>query len=240
MALERIVIPYRPRQWAVPFHGSLKRWAAVVLHRRAGKTTAILNHHQRAATNDGWEAKRLRTLMPTLTDGQVSDLLRGRFYGHVMPTYKQAKLVAWDMLKHFARPIPGIKVNEVELMITYTTGARLALFGADNPDSLRGAAFSGLSFDEYSQHPPNIFGEVLSKALADHLGYGIFAGTIKGRNQLYRAYEAAKDAQDWFALWQDIDQSLATEPKLLQKHVVLGRRGDDIALGADQLAMGSS
>ena len=59
--------------------------------------------------------------------------------------------------------------------------------------------------------PASLFSEVLSKALADHLGYAIFAGTIKGKNQLYRTYEAAKDAPDWFALWQDVDQSLATE-----------------------------
>jgi pterin-4a-carbinolamine dehydratase len=51
----------------------------------------------------------------------------------------------------------------------------------------------------------------VSKALADHLGYGIFAGTIKGKNQLYRTYEAAKHDPNWFALWQDVDHTLATE-----------------------------
>ena len=47
--------------------------------------------------------------------------------------------------------------------------------------------------------------------MADHLGYGIFAGTIKGKNQLYRAYEAGVSDSAWFTLWQDIDKSLATE-----------------------------
>jgi hypothetical protein len=64
--------------------------------------------------------------------------------------------------------------------------------------------------DEYSQHPSNLFGEVLSKSLADHLGYAIFAGTIKGKDQLYRMHEKAKGDPDWFALWQDADTSLAT------------------------------
>lgn len=41
--------------------------------------------------------------------------------------------------------------------------------------------------------------------------YAIFAGTIKGKNQLYRAYDAGKNDPAWFALWQDIDTSLATE-----------------------------
>ena len=198
--LTHVRIPYKPRQWARGFHASRARWVCLVLHRRAGKTTAVINHHQRAATDDAWEAARLRHLVPAVTKTQLTDLLRHRFYGHVLPTYKQAKLTTWEMLKYFATPIPGVTVSESELRVDYPNGSRLQLFGADNPDALRGAAFSGLSFDEYGLHPPNIFSEVLSKALADHMGYAIFAGTIKGRNQLYRTYEAGKDAADWFTL----------------------------------------
>ena len=60
-------------------------------------------------------------------------------------------------------------------------------------------------------HPPNVFSEVVSKALADHLGYAIFAGTIKGRNQLYTTHEALKEDPAAFTIRQDIDQSLASE-----------------------------
>ncbi len=207
----RVRIPYKPRQWAQRFHAALARWSCLVLHRRAGKTTAIINHHQRAATDDGWERKRLRHLKPDVTDAQLTELLRGRFYAHVLPTYRQAKLTTWDMAKYFAQPIPGVRFNEAELRIDYPNGSKLQLFGADKPDRLRGPAFSGVSFDEYGMHPPNVFSEVISKALADHLGYGIFAGTIKGRNQLYRTHEALKDDPAAFTVWQDIDESLATE-----------------------------
>jgi hypothetical protein len=44
-------IPYCPRNWARPFHAAPQRWTALVLHRRAGKTTAVLNHHQRASSS---------------------------------------------------------------------------------------------------------------------------------------------------------------------------------------------
>jgi phage terminase large subunit len=206
-----IELPYTPRHWAEPFHASFARWLVLVLHRRAGKTTAILNHHQRAATDDEWEIARLRHLKPDLSAKQLAPLLRNRVYGHVLPYRNQAKLVAWDMLKYYAADVPGAEPNEVELAIRYPNGNRLQLFGADNPDALRGPAFSGLSFDEYAQHPPNIFSEVLSKNLADHLGYAIFAGTIKGKNQLYKTHEAAKGDPKWFSLWQDIDRSLETE-----------------------------
>jgi len=227
-----IEIPYKPRNWAQPFHDSYRRWAAIVLHRRAGKTTATLNHHQRAALDDDWEAARLRFLEPKFTEAEITELQQFRQYGHVLPSLVQAKGVAWEPLKRIASVVPHAKPNESELSVKYprqdkapnrvavgmtgplnpdSQSTTVRLFGADNPDGFRGLPFSGISYDEYSQHPPNIHGEVVSKGLADHLGYGIFEGTIKGKNQLYRTYEAAKYDAGWFSLWQDVDVTLATE-----------------------------
>lgn len=189
----------------------MRRWAVLVLHRRAGKTTAVLNHHQRAALDDGWEMRRLRSLLPDANEAQLTPLLANRVYWHVMPTYNQAKKTAWDMLKRYAAPIPGHKPNESELSIRYPNGNIVQLVGGDNPDSLRGPGLSGVSLDEYSQIPSNTFSEVLSKSLADHLGYGIFSGTIKGTDQLHATYEASKDDPAWFSLWQNVDISLASE-----------------------------
>jgi hypothetical protein len=232
-----ITIPYKPRTWAKRLHASPKRFAALVLHRRAGKTTAVINHHQRAALDDAWERRRLLSLRPDLTDAQLQEVIHppgGRHYGHVMPLRTQAKLVVWDKLKYYAQVVPSIRFNESELLIRYPNGNKLQLFGADDPDALRGPAFSGLSFDEYSQQPRNIFSEVLSKALAEHLGYAIFLGTIKGKDHLYQTHEVAKGSPDWFALWQDIDRSIATEDgvtvQLLQQAM-----GDDRMLVAQGL-----
>lgn len=214
---ERRVIGYRPRQWARPFHASMKRFAVLVLHRRCGKSTAVINHHQRAALSDEWEARRLVAIRPELAGrGAALDELchppGGRHYGHVMPTYKAAKMAVWDKVKHYGREVKGATFNEQELLVRYPNGNKLQLFGADHPDSLRGPAFSGLSFDEYSQQDPEIFGAVLSKALGEHLGYAIFLGTIKGKDHLYQMWAAAQgDPDGWFSLWQDVDTSLATE-----------------------------
>lgn len=213
-----IRIPYKPRNWAKPMHASFKRWFALVLHRRAGKTTSWLNHHQRAATDDAWEARRLKTLEPKFTDSEIKELLEFRYYAHVLPSATQARAVAWDKLKYIAWPIPGIKISERDMSITYPAppwqprAVRVVrLFGADNIDAHRGGALSGLSLDEFSQHPPGIFGEVLSKSLADHLGYAAFLGTIKGKNQLYQAHEKNKANPEWFTLWRDVNASLAME-----------------------------
>jgi len=207
-----IQIPYSPRNWAKPLHDSLERWAVIVLHRRAGKTTAILNHHQRAALDDAWETRRLKFLLPDASDSHIARLLKRRVYWHVMPSYHQCKVTgAWDTLKEISRVVPGAKPNESDLKVDYPNGNRVQLVGADDPDRLRGPGLSGLSLDEYSQIRSNAFSEVLSKALADHLGWAIFSGTIKGTDQLYSLYETAKDDSEWFSLWQNIDVSLATE-----------------------------
>lgn len=215
-----ITIPYAPREWAKPFHANLKRMGVLLLHRRAGKSTAVINHHLRAALDDGWEATRLTYLRPTLSNADLKELIHppgGRHYGHVMPTRVQAKGTMWDKLKFYIQGIPGVKTNEQELLVRLPNRNKVQLFGADDPDSLRGFAFSGLSFDEYSQQPANIYSEVLSKALADHLGYALFVGTVKGEDHLYKTYKAATDPQKpenhakWYSLWQDIDKSLSSE-----------------------------
>lgn len=207
-------------------HASAARKAVLVLHRRAGKTTAALNHHIRAATDDEWEAQRIRRHyeanrvelnLPTLTESYITDLLRGRVYWHILPTYTQAERAAWSLLKWYADKVPGREFNESKLRVKFPptprnpSGSQIDLIGADKPDSLRGPGLSGVSMDEYGLHPPNIYGEVISKALADHLGYTIFLGTIKGKNQLYKAWKMGQVDPNWFTLWQDVNQSLATE-----------------------------
>jgi len=207
-----IEIPYAPRQWAQKLHNSFKRYFSLIIHRRGGKTTGLINHFQRAALDDNWERQRMKFLMPNITEDELKTMMRNRFYGIVFPTYNQAKTVCWDSMKYYSGTIPGIKFNESELTVRYPNGNKCRLFGSDNPDALRGPAFWGLGFDEYSQQPSNIFGEILSKALADHLGFTIFAGTIKGKNQLYRTHEVAKTNPDeWDYVWQDIDDSLKIE-----------------------------
>lgn len=183
-----ITVPYEPRKWAESFHASLKRWLVLVLHRRAGKTTAVLNHLQR-------------------------DCIRvpASQFAYIGPTYKQSKRVAWDIAKAISWDIPGVLYNESELTVRYPNGSKLILVGSDNPDSLRGIALWGAGFDEYSQHPSNVFSEIISKALADHLGYAIFFGTPKAKNEFHRIYEAALKDPSWEVVFRTIDDGLRDE-----------------------------
>jgi len=134
-------------------------------------------------------------------------------FAYVAPTYKQAKNVAWDFLKYYSRPIPGIKINESELRIDYPNLSRITLFGADNPDALRGLGLWGVVFDEYSQQPSNIFTEIIRPALSDHHGYAIWIGTPKGKNDFYRLYDFSIKDDKWSGIFLTVDDTklIATE-----------------------------
>lgn len=184
-----VIIPYKPREWAKLFHRTDKKNIVLVLHRRAGKTTAVLNHLIRDAMNRSFTR-----------------------YAFIAPTYKQAKNIAWDLLKFYARPIPGVEFNINELTVTFPNGSKIQLFGAENADALRGIGLHGVCFDEYSQQPSNIYSEVVSKCLADTDGYSIWIGTPQGKNEFYRVYrQGITDTEHWFALLQTIDTTLDTE-----------------------------
>lgn len=116
------------------------------------------------------------------------------------PFYRQAKAVAWDYIKRYSSPIPGISINESELRIDYPNGSRIQLFGADNADALRGLFFDGLVADEYGDWKPSVWGYVIRPALADRGGWAVIIGTPKGRNQFWEIYEHAQVNADWLAL----------------------------------------
>jgi len=174
-----VTIPYKPRQLQRQLHDAMDthRWGVAVCHRRFGKTVWAVNHLQRAAL----------TLQKD----------RPRF-AYLAPTYHQGKAVAWDYMAHYAAPIPGVKINISELRVDYPNGGQVRIYGADNPDSLRGLYLDGIVLDEYGMHPPNVFTEVIRPALSDRQGWAVFLGTPAGKNQFSEVVEIAKREPGWF------------------------------------------
>jgi hypothetical protein len=174
-AAARVVeIPYAPRACQRKIHDALRdhRFVVAVCHRRMGKTWAGLNELQRGAITCKREMPR---------------------FAYIAPTYRQAKLVVWDLLKKFARPIPGVMFNDSELRCDYPNGARITLFGADNPDSLRGIYLDGAVLDEVSQMPASAWPEVIRPSLSDRDGWALFIGTKNGLNYFYELYQKATE-----------------------------------------------
>jgi len=87
-------------------------------------------------------------------------------------------------------------------MVNLPGGRRVTLFGADNPDAIRGAYFDGVVLDEYGLQPPNLFPEVVRPLLSDRQGWATFLGTPNGRNEFYRVWQRAQ--QDETGQWAGV------------------------------------
>lgn len=117
---------------------------------------------------------------------------------YVAPTYRQGKAIAWDYIKFYSRAIPGVEVNESELRVDFPNEGQIRIYGADNPDSLRGIYLDDVVLDEYGLMAANLFSEVLRPALSDRKGRAGFIGTPNGRNQFYEVAQRAKGDAEWY------------------------------------------
>ncbi len=182
---ERIVsIPYKPRplQREVGKLIRAHRFGVLVCHRRFGKTVLGVNVNQQTA------------LMVSKPRPRCA---------YIAPTYTMGKAVAWDYMQHYARPIPAVAFNQSELRVDYPNEGQARIYGADNPDALRGIYLDRAVLDEYGMHPAKTFSEVIGPTLVDRGGSALFLGTPNGKNQFYdiaqhAKKEEAKGNTDWF------------------------------------------
>lgn len=194
-------IPYRPRplQREIGRLTRRHRFGVLVCHRRFGKTVLGVNINQQTA------------LMCPHARPRVA---------YIGPTYTQAKTIAWDYMQHYARPIPNVGLNQSELRIDYPNLGQARIYGADNPDSLRGIYLDRATLDEYGLHPAKTFSEVIGPTLVDRGGSALFLGTPNGKNQFYdiaqhAKAEAAAGNPDWFYREYKASQTGLLDPAYL-------------------------
>lgn len=166
--------PLRPQQRAL--FDARQRFNCWVCHRRFGKTVLSLYCLIRDAYACARSAPR---------------------FAYIAPLFRQAKSIAWDLLRTLLQPVPGVRFNEAELRADLHTGARLQLFGADSPDTLRGLYFDGVVLDEAAQMRPRLWPEIVRPALADREGWAIHISTPLGHNAFYDLYQQAREDPLW-------------------------------------------
>ncbi len=119
----------------------------------------------------------------------------------VFPTYRQAKMVSWNLLKSiFANK--QATINETELSITLDNGAKIELKGADKPDSLRGVSTTMVVMDEYAFMKENVWGEIIQPTLAESRGEALFVGTPSGLNHFYDLFVKGQSDNSDYKSWQ--------------------------------------
>ena len=183
--MPEVQLKYEPRDAFVPFHNRSERWSVLVCHRRAGKTVACIND---IVTRAVYTSKKLAR------------------YGYIAPFYRQAKDVAWVYLKEATEGM-SVKTFESSLTIELFNGAKISLYGADNPDALRGVYFDGVIVDEFGDCRPSLWGEVILPTLADRRGWAVFIGTPKGKNQFYEMFNRAKKEAGWYDMMLKASES---------------------------------
>lgn len=181
------------------------RFCVLVAHRRLGKSLLAINHVILMALKcKNWQPH----------------------YAYIAPFLKQAKLIAWEYLKFYTKEFPGVRVNESELWVEIL-GRRIYLFGADNPDAIRGAYWDGVIFDEYAQIKPNVWSEIIYPALTDRKGWALFLGTPKGNNQFFDIYNTAmkhmqQGNENWWAgLYTVYDTNIMSAEEIEQTKSVM-------------------
>src|SRR5215211_5615554 len=179
MPAPQLVVDYAPRSQFEGFHVRTGRFACIVTHRRVGKTVACIHDLQHAAVSN----RKVRSR-----------------YAYLSPFLKQSKTVAWDYLRAAMAPLRrlGATVHESELRVDYPEGGQVRLYGADNPDALRGIYLDGVVLDEYADMDPRVWSEIIRPALADRGGWAVFIGTPKGRNAFFELWRRAQSQADWF------------------------------------------
>jgi hypothetical protein len=172
---------YAPRHQFDSLHDRTERWGIAVCHRRAGKTVACVNDLIKAAA--------------------TCDRNNPRF-AYIAPQLNQAKDIAWQYLLEYTDCFgPERKVNASELWVELpNNGARIRIYGADNPDRLRGIYLDGAVLDEFGDMDPTVWSQVIRPALSDRKGWAVFIGTPKGKNTFHTLWVNAGDDPDWFTL----------------------------------------
>jgi hypothetical protein len=179
--LLKLILDLHPRQYEV--FSNPARFRVLVAGRRFGKTHLALTEMLYTAAK-----------------------LPNSVSWYVGPNNGQSKHIAWDRLKKLTKPYWSKEPNETDLRIDLSNGSTLFVYGAFNPESLRGRGIDFLVLDEFALIDPQAWFSVLRPALADRKGRVLFIGTPQGRNHFFDMYEFAKQT-DWatvrefFAKW---------------------------------------
>jgi hypothetical protein len=171
-AARRVTLPWRLNRKQGEIYGDPSRYLVLVAGRRFGKTVLAV----------AW---------------LVSEVVRrgpGSLGYYVAPYRVMAKAIAWEMLLRATRGIRVAK-NESELTVTLRGDRRVALKGADDPETLEGVGLVAVVMDEFARMKLDAWQKSIRPALSDKQGRALICGKPRGHNHLKDFYERGQDAR---------------------------------------------
>ena len=212
--------PWRPRPWQWPLVEDRAPRIVAVVHRRAGKSTALMWRGIRRCLVKPKEQveedeKRKELNLPPLKRQPPRVV-------HILPySVMWVRTGLWDQLTQAMRDIapmvPGIEVRRSELAVKFPNGGVFQCGGADNPDSWRGSGADLVTVDEYDDCPAGMVATVIEPMLSDRGGTLIRSGTPKGHGLLQAAYDAAKTTPGYSAYLLDYTKTGALSDEAIER-----------------------
>ncbi|HEY6015650.1 MAG TPA: terminase family protein [Gaiellaceae bacterium] len=201
--MRQIELPWELTERQADIYECPARYLVLVAGRRFGKTILAINWLLSEVVRRGPEA-----------------------LGYYVAPYRvMAKAIAWDTL---LKATKGWRVakNESELTVTLPRGRKVALKGADDPETLEGVGLVAAVCDEFGRMKLDAWQKSLRPALSDKRGRALICGKPRGFNHLKDFYERGQDraanpdwaswifttAQGGFVPTEDIAEARATLP----------------------------
>lgn len=182
-----IVLPnnWDPRPYQIPAWSALEsgvKRALLLWHRRAGKDDVCLH----------WAATQA--------------MQRVGNYWHMLPEYAQARKSVWDAInprtgkRRIDEAFPAAIVEQrrdQDMFIRFRNGSTWQLVGSDTYNSLVGSPPIGVTASEWALADPSAWA-YLRPILLENNGWAVFITTVRGKNHVYRMFQAHKDDPEWF------------------------------------------
>lgn len=149
----------------------------------------------------------------------VSHNLPMAYHAYCLPTYPQARRVAWEAIKQMFPPdwILG-EPSEVEMSITTKFNSKLFIAGLDKPQRIEGTQWSSIVIDESCDIKPGVFSRSIMPALTHHCFSCWRIGVPKrqgpGAVEFREAFENADPADTYATSWPTSD---IVDPEVLEE-----------------------
>lgn len=197
-----IDIPLNYKAEDTPWHldvlASKARHKVLVCHRRARKTTLCVTHAIRRKFSDP------RNVL------------------YLAPYSDQCRKMIWEapnMMQRFLPPEIWDNRHDTSMKLKTPNGGFLYCGGADNFDSFRGLEIGTIILDEFDDMDPKLWSEVLSPIIEVGGGEVWFAGTLKGRSNLWDKLQYALNSgdPDWQGVLLSAETSGVIPPAVLEQ-----------------------
>ncbi len=185
----------RIHKWQQQHLQSNKRFHIMVWHRKARKTfTALLKVYKEAIQRPG-------------------------VYWIISPTFHAAKHTIWEdptMLDTVFDAEVIKDKNKTDLSLRLINNSWIYLYGADNPNTLRGPNPIGVVIDEYSEQKEEVWSHVVAPIIYMKGGWVMFCFTPKGQNHSWKLWLQNKDNPEWEVSYLPASKSGLLSPQELE------------------------